>query len=98
MGNVIEFLARLGEDASLRHASDEALADLISEAGMSEAVTALHAAVGHNIYFSGQMPSPQREVEEPEEEEEEDDEDEDDEDGEKPPRRSPRLPVPGSRH
>jgi hypothetical protein len=97
MGNVIEFLARLGEDASLRHASDEALADLISEAGLSEAVTALHAGVGHNIYFGGQMPSPQREVEEPEEEEEEED-DEDDEDGEKPPRRSPRLPVPGSRH
>jgi hypothetical protein len=95
MGDVIEFLARLGEDASLRHASEEALADLIDEAGMGEAVTALHAQAGQNIYFIGQMPGPQREKEEPEEEEDEED---DDEEGEKPPRRGPKPPVPGFRH
>lgn len=96
MGNVIEFLARLGEDASLRHASEETLAALVREAGMGEAMTALQAQAEQNIYFIGQMPGPQREVEEPEEEE--DDEDEDDEEGEKSPRRGPKLPVPGPRH
>jgi hypothetical protein len=96
MGSVIEFLARLGQDASLRYASDETLAALVSEAGMGEAVTALHVQAEQNIYFIGQMPGPQREVEEPEDEE--DDEDEDDEEGEKSPRRGPKLPVPGPRH
>lgn len=96
MGNVIEFLARVGQDAALRHMSDEALAALVSEAGMGEAVTALHAMAEQNIYFIGQMPSPQREVEEPEEEEDED-EDEDDEEGEKSPGRGPKPPVPGPR-
>lgn len=94
MGNVIEFLARVGQDAALRHMSDEALAALVSEEGMGEAVTTLHAMTEQNIYFIGQMPSPQREVEEPEEEEE----DEDDEEGEKLPGRGPKPPVPGPRH
>jgi hypothetical protein len=96
MGSVIEFLARLGQDASLRHASDETLAALMSEAGMGEAVAALHAQAEQNAYFIGQMPGPQREVEEPEDEE--DDEDEDDQEGEKSPRRGPKPPVPGLRH
>jgi len=96
MGNVIEFLARLGQDASLRHASDETLAALVSEAGLGEAMTALKAQAGQDIYFIGQMPGPQREVEEPEEEE--DDEDEDDEEGKKTPRRGPKPPAPGPRH
>jgi len=94
MGNVIEFLARVGQDAALRHMSDDALAALVSEAGMGEAMTELHAMAEQNIYFIGQMPSPQREVEEPEEEEE----DEDDEEGEKLPGRGPKPPVPGPRH
>jgi len=96
MGSVIEFLARLGQDATLRHLSDEALAALVSEAGMNEAVTALTARPEQNIYFIGQMPGPQREVEEPEDDEE-DDEDEDDEEGETSPRRRPKPPVPGPR-
>lgn len=96
MGNVIEFLARLGQDASLRYASEETLAALMSEDGMGEAVTELQAQAAQTIYFGGQMPSPQREVEEPEEEE--GDEDEDDEEGETSPRRGPKPPIPGSRH
>jgi hypothetical protein len=96
MGSVIEFLARLGQDASLRHASDETLAALVSEAGLDEAMTALHSQREQNIYFGGQMPSPQREVEEPEEEE--DDENEDDEEGGTSPLRAPKPPVPGPRH
>jgi hypothetical protein len=56
MGNVIEFLARLGEDASLRYASNETLATIVSEAGMGEAMTALHAQAGQKAYFIGQMP------------------------------------------
>ena len=96
MGSVIEFLARLGQDATLRHLSDEALAALVSEAGMDEAVTAITARSEQNIYFIGQMPGPQREVEEPEDDEE-DDEDEDDEEGETSPRRRPKPPVPGPR-
>jgi hypothetical protein len=63
MGNVIEFLARVGEDASLRHASDEALGEFMSEAGMVEAVTALHAQAEQNAYFVGQMPGYHREAE-----------------------------------
>ncbi|PTR30728.1 hypothetical protein C8J98_10638 [Luteibacter sp. OK325] len=96
MGSVIEFLARLGQDASLRYASAETLAALVSEAGMGEAVTALQAQAEQNIYFIGQMPGPQREKEEPEEEE--DDEDEDDEEGKKSPRRGPKPPAPALRH
>jgi hypothetical protein len=106
MGNVIEFLARLGQDASLRHASDETLAALVSEAGMGDAVTravisrdpdVLRTAMGQGIYFSTQMGEPLREVEEPEEEEGDENEDGDDE-GEKSSRRGPKPPVPGPRH
>jgi hypothetical protein len=106
MGKVIEFLARLGEDASLRHASDETLAALVSEAGMGEAVTdavisrdpeALRTILGQGIYFTTQMGEPLREVEEPEEEEGDEDDGDDDE-GEKSSRRGPKPPVPGPRH
>lgn len=106
MGSVIEFLARLGKDASLRHASDETLAALMSEAGMGEAVTdavisrdpeALRTVMGQGIYFNTQMGEPLREVEEPEDEEGDEGED-DDEEGEKSSRRGPKPPVPGPRH
>jgi len=61
MGNAIEFLARLGQDASVRHASDETLASLVSEAGLVEAMTALRAHAEQSHYFVGQMPGPQPE-------------------------------------
>ncbi|HVI53705.1 MAG TPA: hypothetical protein VM621_01480 [Luteibacter sp.] len=97
MGSVIEFLARLGQDASLCHASDETLAALVSEAGMDEAVTALRTVAGQGIYFNTQMGEPLREVEEPEDDEGDEGED-DDEEGEKSSRRGPKPPVPGPRH
>lgn len=91
MGNVIEFLARLGKDASLRHASDDVLVALVAgepamDVAVSEALAsrdpeALRTVLGQAIFFGSQM-NPLRE--EPEEEEEEGDEnDEDGEDGEK---------------
>lgn len=108
MGNVIEFLTRLGEDASLRHASDDALAALSNEAGLDAAVgsavylrdvEALRNLLGGEIYFSTQMGEPQREEEEPE-----DDDGDGDGDGEDGEDEKSRLPggststTPGSRH
>jgi hypothetical protein len=100
MGNVIEFLARLGEDASLRHVSDEALATMIREAELGDAVgcamsardpEALRLLMGQGIYFSTQMGDPLREEEEPEEDG--DGDGEEDDEGEKSLlRRSPTPP------
>jgi hypothetical protein len=87
MGNVIDFLARLGGDASLRDASDETLAAMASESGLGGALGAamlardtdsLRTLLGQGIFFSTQMGDPQREKEDPDDDKDDDD-DEDDE-------------------
>ncbi|MDQ0008539.1 hypothetical protein J2T07_000698 [Luteibacter jiangsuensis] len=85
MGKVIEFLARVGSDASLRHASTDAVDAALRDAGVDdgdlrEAFSAkdgdaVRLLLGQRAYFSTQMPIA------PEHEEQEDPLDGEDEDG-----------------
>ncbi|NII54833.1 DUF2950 domain-containing protein [Luteibacter sp. SG786] len=72
MGKVIEFLARVGSDASLRHASADAMRTALLEAGVDDVALgdalatndgdALRALFGQREYISSQLPdSPARE-------------------------------------
>lgn len=83
MGNIIEFLARAGSDAALRHASAEAVRTALLEAGIED--DALGAAVsandgdavrtlmGQREFFCSQMPdAPPYEEEDPFDGEDED--------------------------
>lgn len=80
MGSVIDWLARVGGDASLRYASAEALARALGDDDVSDELRsslgdadALRAALGSEVFFTSQMPvEPDREEEEPLDDEDED--------------------------
>lgn len=83
MGNIVEFLARVGRDASLRHASSDVLDQEMMLAGISSEVRAAVAAGnsddlrrlrGHEVFFSSLMPDG------PDEEKDDDDRQDDDKD------------------
>jgi hypothetical protein len=87
VSNIIDFLERLGGDAGLRHASDDAVEAALKLAGIDQAVrsaivakdqSALEALLGANTNVCCMINKPDEE----EEEEEDDDEDDDDEDDE----------------
>ncbi|WP_413626235.1 hypothetical protein [Luteibacter sp. Lutesp34] len=95
MGKVIEFLARVGSDASLRHASADAIRTALLEAGVDDTAfgaalsandgDALRALFGQREYVSSQLPdSPARE--------EDPFDGEDDDDTEVPPESISRTP------
>ena len=76
MGKVVEFLARVGSDASLRHASADAVRMAALDAGVGDDELgrilsandgdALRALLGPREFFSSQMPvGPAREEEDP---------------------------------
>ena len=89
MSNVIDFLERLGQDAGLRHATDEAVSEALRGAGMEPALQAailgkdqraLEALLGADTNVCCMIYKEDEEEEETEEEEEdEDDEHEPDE-------------------
>lgn len=84
MGKIIEFLARAGSDAALRHASADAIRTALLEAGVEDGALdaalaandgdAFRALLGQREFFCSQMPDgPQREEgEEPVDGEDED--------------------------
>lgn len=95
MGTVVDWLARVGGDASLRYASAESLAKAMGDIDVENAVReplaardadALRAAMGgQGIWFSSQMPvHPDHENDQPLD----DEDDEDGDEGEGKPRRS----------
>lgn len=88
MSNVIDFLERFGRDAELRHASDEAVAEALKEAGIDPAVRGaivskdqgeLERLLGSDTNVCCLIHSPDDD-EEKEEDDELDEDDEDDED------------------
>jgi orotate phosphoribosyltransferase len=89
VSNVIDFLERLGQDADLRHATDEAVAEALRNAGIEPALQAavldkdqraLEALLGADTNVCCMIFKKEEEEEETEEEEEdEDDEHEPDE-------------------
>jgi len=96
MGTVVDWLARVGGDASLRYASAESLAKALGDHDIEDVVRAplvardaeaLRAVMGgQGIWFSSQMPvHPDHEEDRPLD----DEDDEDDDEGEGKPRRSP---------
>ena len=100
MGKIIEFLARAGSDATLRHAPADAVRTALLEAGVDDDELgrvlsandgdALRALVGRHAFFCSQLPDG------PSREEEEDplDGDDEDEDGGEPDRNISRTPPP----
>jgi len=94
VSNVIDFLERLGGDANLRYASDDAVEAALKLAGIDEAVRAaivakdqgaLEALLGAdtNVCCIVEKPDDEEEEEEDDEDDDEDDEDDDfDEDDE----------------
>jgi len=84
MGNIVEFLARVGQDAALRHASAEDMAAELEAAGMAPDVSAqiqagnaggLRLLLGQGVFFASLMPpGPERDREEDEEGDRQDDE------------------------
>jgi hypothetical protein len=63
MSNTIELLEAIGRDASLRHATSEALANILEQSQASDALTAavasgdsslLAAELGHKVNFDPQ--------------------------------------------
>ena len=89
MSNVIDFLQRIGEDAELRHAAPDMLAQALREAGIDPALKAAILGTDQRELEAllGAVPNVccaiYKEDEEEEEESEEDDEDEDDEERKK---------------
>ncbi len=93
MSNVIDFLERFGQNASLRYATSDAVAEALKKAGIDPALQAaildkdqhkLEAFLGANTNVCCMVHSPDddEEEEEDEDEDEEDDEDEDFDDDE----------------
>ncbi|WP_448097959.1 hypothetical protein [Luteibacter yeojuensis] len=82
MGKVIEFLARVGSDASLRHGSTDDIDAASRDAGVDDDLReAFHAKdgdavrmlLGQRVFFSTQMPiGPDKEKEDPVDGEDED--------------------------
>jgi hypothetical protein len=90
VSNVIDFLERFGQDAGLRHATDDAVAEALRNAGIEAALRAaildkdqrtLEALLGTDTNVCCMVHAPDEEEEEEEEggEEEEEEEKEDDE-------------------
>lgn len=84
MGKVIEFLERVGQDASLRYASRESLAIVLDAEGcdaamramlMSNDADAFQLLLGTRVFSSSQMPIQPEEEKIPDEDEDDDDED-----------------------
>ena len=92
MSNVIDFLERFGQDAGLRHAPSDAVAEALKSAGIDPELRAailandqrtLEALLGADTNVCCMTNKPEDEEEEPEEDDEEDeDEDEDFDDDE----------------
>jgi hypothetical protein len=89
VSNVIDFLERFGQDADLRHAGDEAVAQALTDAGLEPAVRAavlagdqraLEALLGADTNVCCMVYKEDEEEEEETEEDDEDDEHEPDED------------------
>lgn len=89
MGNVVEFLARVGQDAALRHASGEQMAAELEAAGIApELRTEIHAGnagglrllLGQGVFFAALMPSGPDEDNEEEDDRQDDEEDEEGDD------------------
>jgi hypothetical protein len=97
MGSVIDFLARVGQDASLRHAPGHVLGEALDadavDASVRDALVAkdgdaLRDLLGLDVYFGSQMPDGPDHEEEEDDEDDKDDEDGDDDDDK--PRKKPR--------
>ena len=89
MGNVVEFLARVGQDAALRHASGERMAAELEAAGISPELSAeIHAGnagglrllLGQGVFFAALMPDGPDEEREEEDDRQDDEEDEEGDD------------------
>ncbi|QWT21992.1 hypothetical protein KPL74_08290 [Bacillus sp. NP157] len=103
MGNVMEFLVRVGEDAAMRHASPAERDALLATLGIDDEetraalasgdVASVRDLLGGKIYFATLMPGPDREEEAPEDDE---DDNEDEEEGGPLRRKSP-SPAPGKK-
>ena len=91
MSNVIDFLERFGQDAGLRHAPSDAVAEALKSAGIDPELRAailandqrtLEALLGADTNVCCMTNKPEDEEEEPEEDDEEDEEDEDEDEDE----------------
>ena len=100
MSNVIDFLERFGQDADLRHATDEAVAEALRNAGIEPALQAavldkdqraLEALLGADTNVCCMIYKEDEEEETEEEEDDEDDEHEPDEEKPKSGLRSRRV-------
>jgi hypothetical protein len=89
VSNVIDFLERFGRDADLRHATDDAIADALRNAGIEPQLQAailnkdqgtLQALLGGDTNVCCLVHSPDEEEEEDDVEEEDEDEEDEDED------------------
>jgi hypothetical protein len=89
VSNIIDFLERLGGDAGLRHASDDAVEAALKLAGIDQAVrsaivskdqSALEALLGADTNVCCMINKPDDEEEEEEDDDEDEDEDEDEDD------------------
>jgi hypothetical protein len=100
VSNVIDFLERLGQDAGLRHATDEAVTEALRNAGIEPALQAaildkdqheLEALLGADTNVCCMIYKEDEEEETEEEEDDEDDEHEPDEEKTKSEVRSRRV-------
>jgi hypothetical protein len=100
VSNVIDFLERFGQDADLRHATDEAVAEALRNAGIEPALQAavldkdqraLEALLGADTNVCCMIYKEDEEEETEEEEDDEDDEHEPDEEKPKSGLRSRRV-------
>ena len=89
MSNVIDFLERFGQDAGLRHAPSDAVAEALKSAGIDPELRAailandqrtLEALLGADTNVCCMTNKPEDEEEEPEEDDEEDEDEDEDED------------------
>lgn len=88
MSNVIDFLERFGQDADLRHATDDAIAEALRNAGIEPQVhsaiinkdqRALEALLGADTNVCCMVNAPDEEEEEEEDDDEEEEEEEEEE-------------------
>jgi TATA-binding protein-associated factor Taf7 len=87
VSNVIDFLERFGQDAGLRHATSDAVAEALKSAGIDPELRAailandqraLEALLGADTNVCCMTNKPEDEEEEPEEDDEEEDDEDDD--------------------
>lgn len=88
MSNVIDFLEKFGQDAGLRHATDDAIADALRNAGIEPRLQAaildkdqhaLEALLGADTNVCCMVNAPDEEEEEEDEDDEDDEEEEEEE-------------------